>query len=82
MEIRCVEKFAFQNLAKDAGIDAYSSPTGTSSYKSMKTKIPFVARKTNTANEFGSRLDTIADLTLVAACMIRTEKHKWKSERK
>lgn len=41
-----------------------------------------IARKTNTANEFGSRLDTIADLTLVAACMIRTEKHKWKSERK
>ena len=41
-----------------------------------------IARKTNTANEFGPRLDTIADLTLVAACMIRTEKHKWKSERK
>ena len=41
-----------------------------------------IARKTNTANEFGSRLDTIADLTLVAACMIRNEKHKWKSERK
>lgn len=33
-------------LAKDAGIDAYSSPTGTSAYKSMKTKIPFVARET------------------------------------
>ena len=46
MEIRCVEKFAFQNLAKDAGIDAYSSPTETSAYKSMKTKIPFVARET------------------------------------
>ena len=30
-----------------------------------------IARKTNTANEFGSRLDTIADLTFVAACMIK-----------
>ena len=30
-----------------------------------------IARKTNTANEFGSRLDTIADIAFVAACMIR-----------
>ena len=30
-----------------------------------------IARKTNTANEFGSRLDTIADLTFVVACMIK-----------
>lgn len=26
-----------------------------------------VARKTNTANEFGSRLDTFADITFVVA---------------
>ena len=30
-----------------------------------------IARKTNTANEFGSRLDTIADITFVVACMIK-----------
>ncbi len=30
-----------------------------------------VARKTNTANEFGSRLDTFADITFVVACMIK-----------
>lgn len=30
-----------------------------------------IARKTNTANEFGSRLDTIADIVFVAACMIK-----------
>lgn len=33
-------------LAKDAGIDSFSSPTQSSAYKSMKTKIPFVARET------------------------------------
>ena len=33
-------------LARDAGIDAFSSPTQTSAYKSMKTKVPFVARET------------------------------------
>lgn len=30
-----------------------------------------IARKTNTASEFGSRLDTIADMVFVAACMIK-----------
>ena len=30
-----------------------------------------IARITNTANEFGSRLDTIADIVFVAACMIK-----------
>jgi len=33
-------------LAKDAGIEALSSPTGTSAYISMRTRIPFVARET------------------------------------
>lgn len=32
-------------LAKDAGIDGYSSPTPTTMYQSLKTKIPFVARE-------------------------------------
>lgn len=32
-------------LAKDAGIVAYSSPTPTSRYISLKTKIPFLARE-------------------------------------
>ena len=31
----------------------------------------FVARKTGTVSEFGSKLDTAADLVLVAACMIK-----------
>lgn len=30
-----------------------------------------IARKTNTANEFGSRLDTIADIVFVVVCMIK-----------
>jgi uncharacterized SAM-binding protein YcdF (DUF218 family) len=33
-------------LAKDIGINAYSSPTQSSAYKSLKTQIPFVARET------------------------------------
>ncbi len=33
-------------LAKDAGIDTYSSPTPTSKYISLKTQIPFLARET------------------------------------
>lgn len=33
-------------LAKDAGINAYSSPTPTSRYVSLRTKIPFLARET------------------------------------
>ncbi len=33
-------------LAKDIGIDAYSSPTQSSAYQSLRTKIPFVARET------------------------------------
>ena len=33
-------------LAKDAGITAYSSPTPTSRYVSLKTQIPFIARET------------------------------------
>ena len=32
-------------LAKDAGISAYSSPTQTSKYVSLKTKVPFLARE-------------------------------------
>lgn len=32
-------------LADDIGIEAYSSPTQTSAYKSAKTKIPFVLRE-------------------------------------
>ena len=30
-----------------------------------------VARKTGTVSEFGSRLDTIADIVFVVACMIK-----------
>ena len=30
-----------------------------------------IARKTNTASEFGSRLDTIADIIFVVSCMIK-----------
>ena len=30
-----------------------------------------VARKTNTVSEFGSRLDTIADIVFVAVCLIK-----------
>ena len=30
-----------------------------------------VARRTNAVSEFGSRLDTVADFSLVAACLIR-----------
>ena len=30
-----------------------------------------VARKTNTASEFGARLDTLADIALVVVCMIK-----------
>lgn len=33
-------------LSKDCGIDAFSSPTGTSAYKTLKSKIPFAARET------------------------------------
>ena len=32
-------------LAKDAGITAYTSPTPTSKYVSLKTQIPFLARE-------------------------------------
>ena len=32
-------------MAKDFGIEAYSSPTTTSMYKSLKTKLPFLARE-------------------------------------
>ncbi len=32
-------------LAKDAGIEGYSSPTPTTRYQSLKTQIPFVARE-------------------------------------
>ncbi len=32
-------------LARDAGINAYSSPTTTSKYESLRTKIPFLARE-------------------------------------
>lgn len=30
-----------------------------------------IARKTNTVNEFGSKLDTVADFIMVAACFIK-----------
>ncbi|MGN0678905.1 MAG: CDP-alcohol phosphatidyltransferase family protein, partial [Oscillospiraceae bacterium] len=30
-----------------------------------------VARRTNTVSEFGSRLDTVADIVFVAACLIK-----------
>lgn len=33
-------------LAQDIGINAYSSPTPTSKYTSLKTKIPFLVRET------------------------------------
>ena len=33
-------------MAEDLEIDAYSSPTKTSAYKSLKTKIPFLGRET------------------------------------
>lgn len=33
-------------LSEDVGIDSLPSPTGTSAYKTLKTKIPFVARET------------------------------------
>jgi len=33
-------------MAADIGIDAYSSPTPTSKYTSLKTQIPFLARET------------------------------------
>ena len=33
-------------LAEDAGVKAYSSPTTTSKYISLKTKIPFLVRET------------------------------------
>lgn len=32
-------------LAEDLGIEAYSSPTETTMYRSLKTKIPFLARE-------------------------------------
>ena len=32
-------------LARDAGITAYSSPTPTSKYTSLKTQLPFLARE-------------------------------------
>ena len=32
-------------MAKDYGIPAYTSPTTTSMYKSLKTKIPFLLRE-------------------------------------
>lgn len=32
-------------MANDFGIEAYSSPTPTSMYKSLKTKLPFLARE-------------------------------------
>lgn len=32
-------------LAKDTGMKAYSSPTPTTMYRSLKTKIPFLARE-------------------------------------
>ena len=32
-------------LAKDAGIEGYSSPTETTMYQSLKTKVPFVIRE-------------------------------------
>ncbi|MCD7840675.1 MAG: YdcF family protein [Erysipelotrichaceae bacterium] len=33
-------------MAKDAGITAYSSPTPTTRYQTLNTKIPFLARET------------------------------------
>ena len=33
-------------LAEDAGIKAYSSPTPSTRYVSLRTKIPFLARET------------------------------------
>lgn len=33
-------------MAKDFGIDAVSSPTGTSMYRSLRTKVPFLMRET------------------------------------
>ena len=33
-------------LTEDAGITAYSSPTPTTRYVSLRTKIPFLARET------------------------------------
>ena len=33
-------------LAEDAGISAYSSPTPSTRYISLRTKIPFLARET------------------------------------
>ena len=32
-------------MSKDYGIEAYSSPTSTSMYKSLKTKLPFLIRE-------------------------------------
>ena len=32
-------------LAKDIGLEAYSSPTPTTMYRSLRTKIPFLARE-------------------------------------
>ncbi len=32
-------------MAKDYGLEAYSSPTTTSAYKTMKSKVPFLARE-------------------------------------
>lgn len=32
-------------LARDAGIKGYSSPTPTTRYQSLKTKMPFLARE-------------------------------------
>lgn len=33
-------------LSEDVGIDSLPSPTDTTAYKTLKTKIPFVARET------------------------------------
>lgn len=33
-------------MAKDSGLIAYSSPTPTTKYKTLKTKLPFLARET------------------------------------
>ena len=32
-------------MAKDYGVTAYSSPTRTTMYQSMSTKLPFLARE-------------------------------------
>ena len=32
-------------LAKDTGMEAYSSPTPTTMYRSFRTKLPFLARE-------------------------------------